>query len=100
MNEWFKNVQALVDEIDYCILEQNDEPMTLDYLSDKTGYSTCYISRKFSEVSGMQLRDYLRFRRLAFALKEIRDTDRGILDIALNNGFSSHEAFTHAFKEA
>ena len=44
--------------------------------------------------------DYLRYRRLAFALKEIRDTKRSILDIALEYGFSSHEAFTRAFKEA
>ena len=48
----------------------------------------------------MYLRDYLRYRKLAFALKEIRDTDSGILDIALNYGFSSHEAFTRAFRSA
>lgn len=47
----------------------------------------------------MQLKDYLRYRKLAFALKQIRDTQCGILDIALNYGFSSHEAFTRAFKE-
>ena len=46
------------------------------------------------------MRDYLRYRRLAFALKALRDTDRGILDIALEHGFSSHEAFTRAFREA
>ena len=48
----------------------------------------------------MQFRDYLRNRKLAFALKEIRDTNRGILDIALDYGFSSHEAFTRSFKSA
>ena len=36
----------------------------------------------------------------AFALKEVRDTDRSILAIALDHGFSSHEAFTRAFKAA
>ena len=46
----------------------------------------------------MQFKDYLRLRRLAFALKEVRDSDRGILDIAFDYGFSSHEAFTRAFK--
>ena len=35
---------------------------------------------------------------MAFALKEIRDNERGILDIALDYGFSSHEAFSRAFK--
>ncbi|MGN1051348.1 MAG: helix-turn-helix transcriptional regulator, partial [Acutalibacteraceae bacterium] len=62
-------------------------------------YSKFYVSRKFKEISGMRLRDYLRYRKLAFALKDIRDTDKGFLDIALSYGFSSHEAFTRAFKE-
>ena len=48
----------------------------------------------------MQLRDYMRSRKLAFALKELRDTDTGILDIALQYGFSSHEAFTRSFRNA
>ncbi|QAT42740.1 helix-turn-helix transcriptional regulator [Aminipila luticellarii] len=98
MYEWYKNVQKIVDEIDGCIKKQKDEALTLKYLAHKLGYSEFYISRKFKEISGMQFRDYLRYRRLAFALKQVRDTEYGILDIALNYGFSSHEAFTRAFK--
>ena len=48
----------------------------------------------------MSLKDYLRHRRLAFALRDVRDGENGFLDIALNYGFSSHEAFTRAFKSA
>jgi len=48
----------------------------------------------------MPFRDYLRLRRLAFALIEVRDTHRSFLDIAIDYGFSSHEAFTRAFKVA
>lgn len=99
MYEWYRNVQKIVDEIDICIKGKNDEMITLRYLAQKLGYSEFYVSRKFKEISGMQLRDYLRYRKLAFALKEIRDTGAGILDIALNYGFSSHEAFTRAFKD-
>jgi len=47
----------------------------------------------------MPFRDYLRLRKLAFALKEVRDTQKNLLDIAFDYGFSSHEAFTRAFKE-
>ena len=100
MSEWHKQVQKIVDEIDVCIKNQRDETLTLRCLSEKMGYSEFYFSRKFREISGMPFRDYLRYRKLAFALKEVRDTDQGILDIALNYGFSSHEAFTRAFKEA
>ena len=46
----------------------------------------------------MSLREYLRSRKLAFALKEVRDTQKNILDIALDYGLSSHEAFTRALK--
>ncbi len=46
----------------------------------------------------MQFRDYLRHRKLAFALKEVRDSEKSLLDIAFDYGFSSHEAFTRAFK--
>ena len=100
MYGWYRNIQAIVYEIDACIKSQNDESLTLKRLAQKLGYSEFYVSRKFKEISGMHLRDYLRYRKLAFALKDIRDTDTGILDIALAYGFSSHEAFTRAFKEA
>lgn len=100
MEEWLRNIQRIIGEIDLCIKDCNNEEITLKRLSDSLGYSGFYVLRKFREISGMQFRDYLRYRRLAFALKDVRDTDKSLLDIALDYGFSSHEAFTRAFKEA
>lgn len=100
MEEWLRNIQRIIGEIDLCIKDCNNEEITLKRISDSLGYSEFYVSRKFREISGMQFRDYLRYRRLAFALKDVRDTDKSLLDIALDYGFSSHEAFTRAFKEA
>lgn len=100
MAEWQRSIQSVVSEIDCNIKAQNDEALTLRNLAKSIGYSEYYVSRQFRNISGMQLRDYLRGRRLAFALKDVRDTKEGILEIALRYGFSSHEAFTRAFKEA
>ncbi|MDE7293365.1 MAG: helix-turn-helix transcriptional regulator [Oscillospiraceae bacterium] len=100
MGEWYSLVQTIVEEIDECIKRHDDETLTLSYLSRRLGYSEFYISRKFREISGMHFRDYLRHRTLAFALKEVRDTSKSLLDIALDHGFSSHEAFSHSFKDA
>lgn len=100
MEEWLRNIQRIIGEIDLCIKDCNNEEITLKKFSDSLGYSEFYVSRRFKEISGMQFRDYLRYRRLAFALKDVRDTDKSLLDIALDYGFSSHEAFTRAFKEA
>lgn len=98
MYEWQKQIQIFIDEIDKCIKNYNDEALTLQSLSRRLSYSEFYTTRKFREISGMQFRDYLRLRRLAFALKEVRDSEKSFLDIAFDYGFSSHEAFTRAFK--
>ncbi len=99
MYEWRKLIQTVVDEIDRCIQAHDDEALTLCALSRRLGYSEFYTTRKFSEIAGMPLREYLRQRKLAFALKEVRDSDRSLLDIALDHGFSSNEAFTRAFRQ-
>jgi AraC family transcriptional regulator len=67
MYEWHQQIQAIVDEIDTCIKSYNDEALTLRALARRLGYSEFHTTRKFKEVSGMQLRDYLRRRKLAFA---------------------------------
>lgn len=100
MDEWQKQIQDLIQEIDNCIKRKEDEALTLSALAKKLGFSEFYVSRKFREVSGMTLREYMGQRSLALALKEVRDTDRGLLTIALDYGFSSHEAFSRAFKKA
>ena len=100
MAQWHRNIQDIITIIDDCIRAQQDEALTLRALAQKLGYSEYYTSRKFRELAGMTLRDYLRLRRLAFALRDVRDSDAGILDIAVKYGFSSNEAFTHAFKKA
>ncbi len=100
MSTWYRQIQQMIDEIDQWIRSGQDEEISLRNIAQRMGYSEFYLSKKFREISGMQMRDYLRYRRLAFALKEIRDTDQGILEIALKYGFSSNEAFTRAFREA
>ena len=100
MAQWHRNIQDIITIIDACIRAQQDEALTLRALAQKLGYSEYYTSRKFRELAGMTLRDYLRLRRLAFALRDVCDTDMGILDIAVQYGFSSNEAFTRAVNQA
>lgn len=100
IHQWQWMIQKIIARIDESIKSKDSDELSLEKTAQNLGYSPFHFSKKFREVSGMAFRDYLRYRRLAFALKEIRDTDRTILDIALEYGFSSHEAFTRAFKEA
>ena len=98
MLEWQKQIQYVVNVIDESIKAHQDEFLTLKYFGRSAGLFRVHTARKFKAISGMVFRDYLRRRKLAFALKEVRDSEKGILEIALDYGFSSHEAFTRALK--
>ncbi len=100
MYEWQKQIQQIVNEIDGCLADRRDEELTLRDLAGKLGYSEFHMTRKFREITGMGFRDYLQGRKLAFALKEVRDSEKSMLDIALDYRFSSNEAFTRAFKRS
>ena len=98
MYEWQQLMQAVVNEMDEAIMRHDDQALTLQALAARLHYSEFHATRKFREMAGMPLRTYLHQRRLAFALKEVRDSRRPLLDIALDYGFSGQESFTRAFK--
>lgn len=100
MDKWYSTVQRIVTEIDCCIRDGSDAQIALEVLAGSCGYSPYHFSRRFREITGMRFREYLRMRRLAFALKRVRDSRDSLLDIALDHGFSSHAAFSRAFRAA
>lgn len=59
MYEWPRLIQGMVDEIDRSILAREEETLTLQRLSRDMGYSAYHATRKFREIAGMPLRDYL-----------------------------------------
>ena len=97
---WKKMIQNIVLEIDKSIRQKDDEIVSLSKISSMFGFSIFHFSKKFKEISGMQFREYLGLRKLALALKDVRDSNKGFLDIALDYGFSSHEAFSRSFKKS
>jgi len=54
----------------------------------------------FFDLTGYTVKEYIRLRRISSAVKDIKETNNCIVDIALNYGFESNEAFTRAFKRA
>lgn len=93
MNEWASSIQRMVDWLEEHLCEN---PTLLD-MSRQVGYSPYYCSTKFHEIVGMTIKSYISGRRLALATQAICETKRTILDIAVDCGYSSHEALTRAF---
>jgi AraC family transcriptional regulator len=61
--------------------------------------SPFHLTRTFAVGTGMTLVRYVRARRLTEAARSLAAGSVDILTLALETGYSSHEAFTRAFKE-
>lgn len=76
-----------------------DQPLNLDNVAAKAGYSKWHLQRMFKEVTGQAIGAYIRARRLSKSAVALRLTARPILDIALQYRFDSQQTFTRAFKK-
>lgn len=76
------------------------EAVTVEDVARAAGYSYYHLTRQFSAVLGESVGSYFKKRRLADSAKELLYTDKRIIDIALEHGFASSEAFSRAFKAA
>lgn len=72
---------------------------SLDEMADAAGASRFHLSRTFSLATGWSIMAYLRGRRLTVALNSLAEGAPSILDVALDAGYGSHEAFTRAFRD-
>lgn len=92
-----KELSPLERAIEYIEMHL-DESIGLNDVSRETGYSYYYMTRLFSSVLGEPAGRYISRRRLYKASEKLLYTDRRVIDIALESGFESSEAFSRAFK--
>ena len=77
-----------------------DEPMSFESLAKRFHFSPYYFHRMFSVIVGKTIAAHVRDRRLARACERLAGTRASALDIALDCGFNSAQAFSRAFREA
>lgn len=91
--------QQLKKVIDY-IGQHLDEQLSLESLSEISCISKFHFHRLFTAFTGLSLQQYIRWLRLKRAAHQlIINKDQSIINIAINAGFESHEAFSRAFKK-
>jgi AraC family transcriptional regulator len=62
-------------------------------------YSLYHFIRLFQSVTGFPPKTYLQQRRLTESVKELKHTDKKIIEIAFDFRFGSHEAYSRSFKK-
>ena len=87
-------IQQTIDFIESNI--KND--IRPEALANMVYYSKKHYYRLFKKYIGISVMDYIRRRKLAYAIFDIMMGGR-ILDVALAYGFDSHSGFTKAFKK-
>ena len=64
-----------------------------------SGYSYPLFSRMFSIMVDYPLSEYIRFRKLSCAARDLHENDEKIIEIAFKYGYESQDSFSLAFKK-
>ena len=92
--DWTIRLNRALDYIEDCLEDEID----FDYAAKIAFCNRNDLSNMFFFVTGVQLSEYIRRRRLSLAALEIQNTDKRIIEIALKYGYTSPTAFNRAFQ--
>lgn len=92
-------IVSLEKAIEY--IEQHlDEELFPEDIAKAGGYSLYHLTHIFTAVIGEPIGSYIQMRRLSNSCKKLLYSNKRIIDIAMESGFGSSEAFSRAFKSA
>lgn len=74
-------------------------PINVIDAANAAGYSLYHFSRVFNKHTGHSPYDYIMRRRLSETVRDLVETDKRIIDIALDYQFNNPETFTRAFSK-
>ncbi len=82
-------------------LEQygKEESFSMERLYNSVGYTKRHADRLFREFLHMTPAEYLRAVRLSQSARELVETDKSVLEVALDHHYATHEGYTRAFEE-
>jgi AraC family transcriptional regulator len=90
-------LEAIEEAIGYLEVHLGDAPK-VEEIAAAAGLSSAHFQRLFHAIAGETLGAYVRRRRLSRSIEPLLESGARILEIALEAGFESQEAYTRAFK--
>lgn len=75
-----------------------DKELTLKKIAGELNYSRFYMERSFKRGMGITIYKYIQRRRLEVAAGKLAGTQKPIIEIAMEAGYGSQQAFTQAFR--
>lgn len=93
----FKHLEKM-EKVNQYIQEHYTEHLMIEEVAKMFNYNPSYFSRFYKKFMGITFTEYLNSVRLDAAYKEMRDTDKTILEIGLDNGFATNKTFYNVFR--
>lgn len=90
---------SLVERAVWYIEWRRGQRIELQAVAEACGVSRFHLSRVFQGLTGHSVMAYVRKRRLSEAARALARGGDDILQVALDAGYGSHEAFTRAFRD-
>lgn len=94
-----ENTELISKAIHYAKKNFNNPDMSVENVADYAGFSIDYFNRIFLAHTGFTVMSYVNYMRIKKAIELLRNTEKTVLDIALEVGYDSHEGFIKAFKK-
>lgn len=91
--EWLTTVRTAIQYVE----EHLKDDITAQDVADQVCMSQLHLQRGFQIMTEYTIAEYIRNRRLYQAAIELKNTDRKVIDIALDYGYDTPESFTKAF---
>ena len=91
--EWLSAIRRSLDYIERHLTED----ISAQDISHEVNISAYLFGKGFAVMTGYSVSEYIRGRRLYLAALALRDTDKSVLDVALDSGYDTPESFTKAF---
>lgn len=93
--DWIRNI---IDSLAYVEKHLDDPRLGPETISKHLHITTSHYQRAFLILTGMNVSEYVRNRRLSLAAQKLTIEKLTVLDTALSLGYESPEAFCKAFK--
>lgn len=88
-------MKKVIEQVINYVEDNITKDLSMDIIANEFGYSRYYLHRAFQNYTGMNIMQYVRRRKLYYALVDLH-TNLRVIDVAFKYGYNSERAFSRA----
>jgi AraC-like DNA-binding protein len=90
--------EGVIDSVTEWIMANLDQRLSIDDIALKSGYSKWYLQKIFARYHNETLARYIRKKKLAHCINDLKYSNAPIISLAVKYHFESQQSFTRSFK--